>query len=319
MTSFWTAYALFLAQLFTLFGLVLAGTFLLRRQKSTSSRDALKISSLNEIYQRRTEALKRHLLSPKDFKAWHNQFKAQQAVLSNNRRHLFVLDFVGDLQASRVTQLRQEIDAILSVATEGDQVLLRLESRGGLVPHYGLAAAQLARLRDANVRLTVAVDRIAASGGYLMAAVGHRILAAPFALVGSIGVIAQIPNVHRALKRNDIDVELFTAGQYKRTVDIFSENDDIGRAKLQSKLEETHELMKNYLTRFRPQLDLSEVATGEAWYGQVALDRGLIDEVRTSDEFLLQARDAAEILQIRLQRPLSFWQRWQSSGEEGGE
>ncbi len=309
MNEFFAAYGLFLAQLATVFALIAGSIAFFGRRKSASPvQDRLRIVSLNERHRHRVVALQKRLLPQKAFKQWQRQ-QTKHPIVTSQRRHLFVLDFVGDMQASGVAALRQEVDAILAVFKEGDQVLVRLESSGGLVSHYGLAAAQLARLRDANLRLTIAVDRVAASGGYLMAAVAHHILAAPFALVGSIGVVAQVPNVHRALKRNDVDVELFTAGEYKRTVTVFGENTDVGRAKLQAQLDETHGLFKQYLARFRPSLDLDQVATGEAWYGESALTHKLVDEIGTSDDFLMKALDAVEILQLRLERPPSFWRR----------
>ncbi|MFW5954178.1 MAG: protease SohB [Guyparkeria sp.] len=213
----------------------------------------------------------------------------------------FVLRFTGDIRASAVDALREEVSAVLRVARPSeDRVLLVLDSPGGIVPGYGLAAAQLARLRTAGIELVAVVDRVAASGGYMMAAVANRIVAAPFAIVGSIGVVAQIPNIHRLLKRNDIDVELHTAGQYKRTLTLLGENTEAGREKFREELEQTHELFKQFLNRFRPQLDLDKLATGEHWLGEDALKLGLIDDIATSDDLILEAveqGDAFEIVQ----------------------
>ncbi len=213
----------------------------------------------------------------------------------------FVLRFHGDIRATAVEALREEVSAVLQVAEPGrDRVLLVLDSPGGVVPGYGLAAAQLARLRTAGVELVAVVDRVAASGGYMMAAVADRIVAAPFAIVGSIGVVAQLPNIHRFLKRNDIDVELHTAGQYKRTLTLLGENTEAGREKFREELEQTHMLFKDFLNRYRPQLDLDKLATGEHWYGQDALELALIDEIGTSDDLVLEAvrhGDTYEIIQ----------------------
>ncbi|MCB1842493.1 MAG: protease SohB, partial [Halioglobus sp.] len=205
------------------------------------------------------------------------------------RKRLYVMDFDGDLRASATDSLREEISVVLSQAGEGDEVLLRVESPGGLVHGYGLAASQLRRIRDAGVPLTVAVDKVAASGGYMMACVGDRILAAPFAVLGSIGVLAQLPNFHRLLKKHEIDFELMTAGQYKRTLTVFGENTEEGRAKFLQELEETHDLFKAFVSENRPSLNIDKVATGEVWYGSQALAEGLIDEVKTSDA-LVQER-----------------------------
>ncbi|MDE0659369.1 MAG: protease SohB [Gammaproteobacteria bacterium] len=214
------------------------------------------------------------------------------------RRRVFVLSFEGDLAATGVDSLRREISAVLGTAREEDEVLVRVDSAGGMVHGYGLGASQLARIRGKGVRLTVAVDKIAASGGYMMAAVADRILAAPFAVVGSIGVVAQIPNVHRLLKKYDVDVEVLTAGRYKRTLDVLGENTEEGREKLRDELHDAHALFQEFIGNYRPGLDLETVSTGEAWYGQRALDRSLVDELVTSDEYLASACDEADIFEV---------------------
>lgn len=221
---------------------------------------------------------------------------ARQAGL---RRRIYVIDFHGDLQASGVDRLRNEVTAVLGAAGAGDEVLVRLESPGGLVHGYGLAASQLDRIRRHDLRLVVAVDKVAASGGYLMAVVANRILAAPFAVLGSIGVMAQIPNVHRLLKRHDVDVEVLTAGRYKRTLTVLGENTEEGRRKFIEELEDVHGLFKDFVHTHRAELDLETVATGETWYGQRALDVKLVDEIATSDEYLLAGSEGSDIYEVR--------------------
>ncbi len=216
---------------------------------------------------------------------------------------VFVVTFKGDLQASRVNELRHEINAILAEAHAGDEVVVRVESPGGLVHGYGLAASQLLRVRNHNLNLVVAVDKVAASGGYLMAAVANRVIAAPFALVGSIGVVAQIPNVHRLLKKKDVDVEVLTAGKYKRTLTVFGENTAEGRQKFIADLEDLHALFQEFLADKRPGLDLEKVATGEAWYGQRALDLNLVDEIQTSDEYLMNRCAETDVFEVRWRSP----------------
>lgn len=214
------------------------------------------------------------------------------------RKRIYVVDFHGDMQASQVRRLRIEITAVLAAAQTSDEVVVRLESPGGLVHGYGLAASQLDRVRRRGVPLTVAVDKVAASGGYLMAAVANRIIAAPFAVVGSIGVVAQVPNVHRLLKRHDVDVEVLTAGKYKRTLTVLGENTEEGRQKFIEELEDVHRLFQEYVAGRRPQLNLEVVATGETWYGQHAVDLQLVDEVLTSDEYLLEQIDHADVYHV---------------------
>ncbi|MBY6189104.1 protease SohB [Microbulbifer agarilyticus] len=214
------------------------------------------------------------------------------------RKRLFVVHFDGDIKASALSNLREEITAILQVAGKEDEVVVCLESPGGMVANYGLAASQLARVRSAGVKLTIVVDKVAASGGYMMACVADRILAAPFAMLGSIGVVAQLPNFHRLLQRNDVDFELFTAGEYKRTVTMFGENTPEGKEKFQNDLEEIHTLFQHFVHEYRPQLDIAKVATGEVWFGQRALDLALVDELKTSDEYLTSRAANADLYQV---------------------
>ncbi|MBL4637676.1 MAG: protease SohB [Kofleriaceae bacterium] len=213
-------------------------------------------------------------------------------------KRIFVLDFDGDIRASGVKAMREEITAVLTVATSNDEVLLRMESGGGLVYSYGLASSQLQRIRDAGISLTIAVDKVAASGGYMMACVANTIIAAPFSMVGSIGVIAQVPNFHRLLKKHDVDYEQVYAGEYKRTLTMFGENTDKGREKMQNDLEDTHELFKDFIKSARPTLDVERVATGETWFGTKALELGLVDKLQTSDDFLMQARKDADLIKL---------------------
>jgi serine protease SohB len=218
---------------------------------------------------------------------------------SDDRRRVYVLDFDGDLQASKVDHLRNEITAVLTSARDQDEVLVRIESPGGMVHSYGLAASQLERVRQRKIRLVAAVDKVAASGGYLMAAVSDYIIAAPFALVGSIGVVAQIPNVHRLLKKHDVDVEVLTAGKYKRTLTVFGENTEQGRAKFVEELEDVHALFQEFVQTNRPQVSIDEIATGEAWYGRRALEHRLIDELSTSDAYLTKACEDSDVYEVR--------------------
>ena len=225
----------------------------------------------------------------------------------DNKSRLFILDFDGDMEASAVENLREEISAVVSVAEAGDQVLLRLESPGGMVHAYGLAASQLARIKQAKLELIIAVDQVAASGGYMMACVADRILAAPFAVVGSIGVVAELPNFHRLLQHNKVDYEQHTAGEYKRTLTMFAQNSDKAREKFKQELEETHELFKQFISENRASLDLKKVATGEHWYGAQALELGLVDELGTSDDFILKKSMEGEVFRVRyeVRKPLS--------------
>ena len=216
---------------------------------------------------------------------------------------VYVLDFDGDIKASDTDTLRRSVSAVLSVANpETDEVVIRLESGGGLVHAYGLAAAQLDRVRSKGIKLTACVDKVAASGGYMMACVADSIIASPFAVLGSIGVVAQLPNFHRFLKKNDVDFEVLTAGEHKRTLTIFGENTDKGRQKFLEDLEDTHVLFKEYVSERRPDLDIQAVANGDIWFGKRALDVKLIDEIKTSDEYLIEACERGDVISVSFQR-----------------
>ena len=217
-----------------------------------------------------------------------------------------MLDFKGDMRASAVASLREEVTAVLAFARPEDEVLVRLENTGGLVHEHGFAASQLMRVRERGIPLTVSVDRIAASGGYMMACVADRILAAPFAILGSIGVLAQIPNFHRLLDRHGIDFEQFKGGEYKRTVTLFGENTDADREKLRQDIEEIHTIFKHFVTEQRPGLDIDKVATGEHWLARRAKDLGLCDELITSDDYLLAANERAELVGVRFEARKRF-------------
>ena len=267
--------------------------------------DDLEIERLDDVWRRREARLGAALLPKKQRKAHLKAAKKAEKTPPPSAR-VFVLDFKGDLTASGVGALAREIDAVLSMARAGeDEVVLRLESPGGTVTGYGLAAARLQRLRAAGLKLTVCVDQVAASGGYMMAAVAERIVAAPFAMVGSIGVVAQIPNFNRVLKKNDIDVEVMTAGEFKRSVSLLGEITPAGREHFQGKLEETHEAFKGLIASLRPAIAIGEVGNGDVWLARDALALGLVDELCVSDEYLFRARGRAAIylLKSRDQRP----------------
>ncbi len=223
--------------------------------------------------------------------------------VEDSHKRLFVIDFNGDMKASEAGSLREEISAIIAIAGKQDEVLLRLESPGGMVHGYGLAASQLQRLRNADINLTIAVDKVAASGGYMMACVAHRIVAAPFAIIGSIGVIAEIPNFNRLLQKMDVDFEQHTAGEYKRTLTLFGKNTEQGREKFREELEDTHQLFKSFINDNRPELDVEAVATGEHWYGTQAVEKGLIDEISTSDDLIIKAVKDCEVFEVSYEIP----------------
>ncbi len=306
-------YGLFLAKSVTVLAVILVvviAVFSASQRQRDPEAGHIEVKNLNESLAQITHSLKSVVLNPEarkqDLKAEKKKSKEKQknqkhAVKEGERERarMFVIDFKGDIQASEVNSLREEITAALSVAQEEDEVLVRLESPGGVVHGYGLAASQLQRVRSRGITLTVAVDKVAASGGYMMACIANRVLAAPFALLGSIGVVAQIPNFHRLLQKNDIDYEVLTAGEYKRTLTVFGENTDKAREKFVDDLEDVHALFKEFVKEHRPTVDIEEVATGEAWFGRRALEHRLVDELKTSDEYIIERCDEMDVFHIR--------------------
>ena len=312
-------YGLFLARTLTI---VVAVIFvvasiasILVRGKS-EKRENLQIKSLNEKYRRFARSLEFETLSKHNFKQIAKKEKNDRKAEKKSekkadfiKKRVFVLDFNGDIKASAVDLLREEITALLTVVKPRDEVLLRLESAGGMVHSYGLAASQLLRLRNKSVSLTIAVDKVAASGGYMMACGSDRIIAAPFAIIGSIGVVAQIPNINRLLKQHNIDYEQITAGKYKRTLTFMGENTDEERDKVRQELEETHDLFKDFVVQRRQELDIEKVATGEYWYGSRALELKLVDELMTSDDYLMMAADESDLFEVNYEVKRSLMQK----------
>lgn len=308
MTDFFSTYGLFLAKIFTIvvailvtFGGLMAITF----KNKLKSKEKIKVTKLNEKYQLMKTILNSETLEKAELKRIKKEDKEteknkiKQAKKSNKQQtRIFVLNFCGDLKASAVENLREEVTAILTVATPRDEVLVKIESPGGMVHSYGLAASQLKRIRDRKIPLIASVDKVAASGGYMMACVADRILAAPFAVIGSIGVIAQLPNFNRLLKKYDIDFEQVMAGQYKRTLSLFGENTKDGRKKMQEEVNEAHALFKDFVASNRPIVNINKLATGETWYGTRAKEMCLVDELITSDDYLLAESNKNNIFKI---------------------
>ncbi|MGH1432047.1 MAG: protease SohB [Neptuniibacter sp.] len=322
MTEFLSEYGLFLAKSVTIVIAVLAVVVGIiaasARGKKDSRHGDIQVEHFNDELQEMKEVLEHSILDKDELKAIHKAEKKQEKEEKKARKNnppkdeerdkrIFVLDFDGDIKASEVEPFRQEISAILMMADPAkDEVLIRLESPGGMVHEYGLASSQIERIKRKNIPLTICVDRVAASGGYMMACLADKLLAAPFAIVGSIGVIAQLPNFHRLLKKNDVDYEVLTAGEYKRTLTMFGENTDKGREKFVEELEETHVLFKNFVKEYRDQVDIEKVATGEIWFGKQALEVNLVDELVTSDEYLMDAAENADIYVVRYEEKKSL-------------
>ena len=270
----------------------------------------IRISHLNARINEQRKKIAQTTASKLELLQLSQQMAREARARKKNNQKIYVLDFKGDTAASAVEQLREEITLILATAKAGrDRVVVRLESPGGMVHGYGLAAAQLVRLRDAGFHLTICVDKVAASGGYMMACIGSEIVSAPFAILGSIGVVAQVPNFNRLLKEKNIDFEMYTAGQYKRTVTMFGENTAEGKAKFEEELQQTHVLFKHFIEKYRPQLNVEKVATGEHWYGEDARELNLVDKLQTSDEYLLSLLSQHDVYVINTRKRPTFGEK----------
>jgi serine protease SohB len=311
--NFLFEYGLFFAKALTIVIAIVAVLVVVlavaNKQKPSGSGN-LELESLSDNFDDLQKMGKEALLSKEELKQLHkDEKKAKKSAKSKSaektdeekekKKNLFVVDFNGSPMAKEVETLRKEITAILCIANEGDEVLVKVESGGGVVHGYGLAASQLKRIRDKGLKLTISIDKVAASGGYMMACVADKVIAAPFAIVGSIGVIAQLPNFNKLLKKNDIDFEMHTAGQFKRTLTVFGENTDEGREKFQGELEEVHKMFKGFVSENRSNIDIDQVATGEYWYGTKAMELNLVDDIQTSDDFLMTANESFTLFKLK--------------------
>lgn len=324
-------YLVFLAKTVTIvMAILVVLLFIFMQRKKSASQGSLEIEDLTQSYEDIKETMLINTMTDIEIKQFRKTQKKNKKLekkqnkskakiddqniesVGNNKvkPKCYILSFNGSVDAHEVEDLRQEITAVLSVIQSEDKVILKLESPGGVVHGYGLASSQLMRFRQRNIHLTAIVDKVAASGGYMMACTANEIIAAPFAIIGSIGVVAQIPNFHRLLKKNEIDVELQTAGQYKRTITMFGENTEEGRQKFQQELEETHLLFKDFVIENRPQINIDEVATGEHWFAIQAKEKGLIDDIGTSDDFILSQLDQYKIITVNYQRKRKITDRF---------
>lgn len=295
-------YGLFLAEVVTIVVAVIAiiAAIANAASKGKDPKGEIEIEDISEHLLNVKESFEEQLLSKDALKKLHKERKEADKKASDSKKPtLFVIDFKGSSDCHEADSLREEVTAVLTIANKDDEVLLKVDSPGGVVHGYGFAASQVMRFKQHEIPLTIAVDKVAASGGYMMACIADKILAAPFAIVGSIGVMAQLPNFNKVLKKLDVDYELFTAGEYKRTVTMFGENTEKGKEKFKEEIEETHVLFKDFVGQYRPDMDIDTVATGEHWYGTDALSKGLVDEIQTSDDYLMSKLQSHSIYGVK--------------------
>jgi serine protease SohB len=304
--EFVSNYSLFLAKAATILIFIwLLLSLIVSLTHKPQEQDQVEIKNLNNKFDNLKLLMQRSMLSKKQAKQLLKQSKKQNKKNKSEgeRQRVFVLNFVGNIKASAVKHLRKEITALLAVATPKDEVVICLENAGGMVHEHGFASSQLERIKLRNIPLTVAVDKVAASGGYMMACVADRIVAAPFSIIGSIGVIAQLPNFNRLLEKHGIEYEQVKAGDLKRTLTMFGKNTDEDRERFTEQMEETHALFKEFVAENRKQIDIQQIATGEHWLGKRALELKLVDELITSDDYLLRKSESADVYEIKHTAP----------------
>jgi serine protease SohB len=317
-------YGLFLAKAFTLVVaiLVVIGFVVAMASRQKQPVGNLEFDSISDVYDNLKRQAETVLLDKAALKEKHKADKKEKKKKNKSaekKPNLFVINFDGSPMAKEVDSLRKEITAVLCVAQDGDEVLVNVESGGGIVHGYGLAASQLQRIKDKGFKLTISVDKVAASGGYMMACVADKIISAPFAIIGSIGVVAQLPNFHKVLKKNDIDFEMHTSGEFKRTLTVFGENTDEGRDKFKHELQEIHDMFKEFVLKHRPSLDIAKVGTGEYWLGQKALELNLVDQIQTSDDFLMQSNLTHKLYRLKYATKKNLAQKIGIAASEGVE
>ena len=294
-------YLVFLLKVFTIAVAITVPLLLIigSSKGKTQSKGKLAITNLSEKFEDMGNVVRSSNMNPKELKKFYKDItKNKKKKTDEKEPSIFVLNFNGDIQASEVEKLKYEINAILLSESECKEVVVKVESGGGSAYAYGLCAAELKRLVDNGISLTVCIDKVAASGGYLMSCVATKIIAAPWAIVGSIGVIAQLPNFHRLLKKNLIDFEMHTAGEFKRTLTTLGENTEDGREKFKADLEDLHVIFKDFVKEQRPEVDTAIVATGEVWQGEEAVRVGLVDSLETSDNYLVNLSKDATLFEI---------------------
>ena len=314
------AYGFFLLKIITVLLVILIPILMISsstKHRKETDKGRIIVKNLSDKLEEIGVTLKSAEMDPKTYKSFlkERNKKKKKEIKGKSKEIVYVLDFKGDIQASAVGKLKQEINAIIASQVKCKEVVIKVESGGGSAYAYGLCAAELKRLVDNKIKLTVCIDKIAASGGYLMSCVATKIVAAPWAIVGSIGVIAQLPNFHRLLKKLDIDIEMHTAGKFKRTLTTLGENTKQGREKFISELEDLHVVFKDFVKENRSKIQVAKVATGEVWQGDKAKKLGLIDEIGTSDDYLLKLASKFKLLEIQYFEKKPFTARIGSAAE----
>jgi serine protease SohB len=215
-------------------------------------------------------------------------------------RPIAVVSFDGDVRATKRKIVSALIDELIVNKDKLSEAVVVVNSPGGSVAEYGLLYAEMERIRAAGISLTVCIDTYAASGGYLMSLPANRIVAAPFAFVGSVGVVAYSPNIHRLLKKHDIEPRLFTAGEFKRTVTLIGDDDEEAKQHFQHQLESLHGLFLAAVKKYRTGANFEKIGTGDHWTAEESQTQnlGLVDHIATSREYLLKLNADRDLVHL---------------------
>ena len=204
--------------------------------------------------------------------------------------------FVARYAVTGVILADPERDAMLREIAEDDDVealILRIDSPGGSVPGSE-ALFEAVRAVAANKPVAAVMGEVAASGGYIAALAADRLIARGGTLTGSIGVVAEYPNVEELLEAIGVDVRKIASGPLKAEPSPFHEPDPAALDYAETLIADSHDWFLG-LVSDRRRLDPERVRAlgdGRVFTGRMALDAGLIDAIGGEPEAVAWLREA---------------------------
>lgn len=266
----------------------------------------IKLIQLNQQQEKHDKALIKVIgKSPGILSSIKNVIGKSEGIV---RKTAVLLSFNGDINATEVIEFGRAVSMIVQMKDLVSEVYIIINSGGGVVNGYGLLASEIERLHYSEIETYALIDQVAASGGYMAACVANHVVAAPFAYIGSIGVVSEMPNFNQILSDNGINIEQHTAGKSKRTVTPLGKITDEDRNEFKKKLERIHRSFINHVSHYRNINDADEnknsiIFSGDYWIAEetVELELGLVDEISTSQEFLLDKMKEYNIIEITFQ------------------
>jgi ClpP class serine protease len=144
----------------------------------------------------------------------------------------------------------------------------------------------------------------------MIASQANQIIAAPFAVVGSIGVMLEGLNIHEALKSYGVKPLSLKAGDMKNPITTWGEISDKDlKLKLQD-LDESHQDFIELCRSTRPELD-PKVCNGRVMSGEKALESGMTDRILTSEEYIFEKMSEGDlVMKLHLISPESEQSRF---------